>query len=422
MAQSKAQSDSVDWQATSPWIAIGALSLILLVGVNLRTPLLAVPPLLAVIRADLRLSYSATGLLTSLPSLLMGLGAWPAGRIGGRIGARRSVTLGLALVTLGTIARSLWPTTLALYLFTATLSAGVALAQTSIPALARQWFPNRIGLVSAIYTDGLTLGETLGASATVPLMRVWFGANAWPAALLMWALPLTLTLLVWLWIAPPAPALARLTPLSQATATTRPTPATHSAGPWRLGAIIGGGSVVYFGMNGWVAPYNEALHANSMTPVALFALNAAQLPVCFALTFVAHRIEGRRWPFLISGGVALVAVTGWLVTTPSLEPLWGALIGGASAAVFTLGIALPAIYGHGAQVARLTGGSLAVSYTATFIGPYLGGVLWDTFHTPWLAFTPVLLAALALIVASTLLPRPPAHGPRDVRPALATLE
>lgn len=418
MAQTKAQSKTVHWQATSPWAAIGILALVLFVGVNLRTPLLSVTPLLAVIRSDLGLSYSETGLLASLPSLLMGLGAWPAGRIAGHIGGRLSVSLGLTLVILGTIARGLWPTPIALYAFTAALSAGVALAQTSIPLLARQWFPSRIGLVSAIYTDGLTLGETLGASLTAPLMRAWFGANAWPAALLMWAVPVTLTLALWLWLAPPAPVLrvSASPPHSAAsdTAVQSQAVATRKVGPWLIGANMGGGSVVYFGMNGWVAPYNEALHASSMTPVALFALNAAQLPVCIGLTFVAQRLAGKRWPFVVAGGASLVSVTGWLLTPPTMEPLWGTLIGGSAAGVFTLAIALPAIFGHGAQIARLTGGSLAVSYTATFVGPYVGGVLWDTFHHPWLAFAPVLLASLILIVAALLLPARPTRIPTSV--------
>jgi len=390
---------------------------VLLIGVNLRTPLLSVPPLLAIIRSDLRLTYSETGLLTALPSLLMGLGAWPAGRIGARIGGRLSVTLGMALVALGTIARGVWPNAIALYVFTAALSAGVALAQTSIPLLARQWFPTRIGLVSAIYTDGLTLGETLGASLTAPLMRAWFGANAWPAALVFWAVPVTATLLLWLWLAPPAPVLPMPTPTYRATSADQraSAPVSHHVGPWTIGAIMGGGSVVYFGMNGWVAPYNEALHASAMTPLALFALNAAQLPMCIGLTVVAQRLAGKRWPFAAAGLVSLVAITGWLITPPTLEPLWGALIGASSATAFTLAIALPAIFGHGAQIARLTGGSLAVSYTSTFIGPFIGGVLWDTFHLPWLAFAPVLLAALALIGAALLLP---SHPPRP--PALAS--
>lgn len=416
-----AQGKAISWRATSAVAAVGVFALILYVGINLRAPILAVPPVLAIIRTNLHLDYSQTGLLTSLPSLMMGLGAWPAGRLAARIGGRSSVAGGLALVTLGTVARGLWPTTVGIYVCTAALAAGIAMAQTAIPTLARQWFPERIGFVSAIFTDGLTLGETIAASVTAPLMRAWFGPNAWPAALLMWAAPLTVALLLWLWLAPPAPRIpphpASVQPVAAVDAA-RPQMSARrerSVSPWLIGAVMGGGSVVYFGMNGWVAPYNQALQADSMTPLALFALNAAQLPVCIGLTLVAQRVAGKRWPFLLAGSVALISISGWLLTPPTLEPLWGALIGGASAGIFTLSIALPAIFATGARVARLSGASLGVSYTATFIGPYLGGVLWDWFHLPWLAFVPVMAAALTLLVAASLLPDPPTHG--DVEPA-----
>jgi CP family cyanate transporter-like MFS transporter len=424
-----AQGKAVSWRATTSGAAVGVCALVFLVGVNLRTPLLSVPPVLAIIRANLHLDYSATGLLTSLPSLMMGLGAWPAGRLAGRIGGRLSVALGLAIVTLGTVARGIWPSAIALYVCTAALAAGIALAQTSIPLLARQWFPTRIGFISAIFTDGLTLGETLGAAITVPLMRVWFGDNAWPAALLMWAIPLTVMLLLWLWLAPPAPAPQPSPRVVAASATSQQATdapkgrSERGISPWVIGAIMGGGSVVYFGMNGWVAPYNEALGANAMTPLALFAINAAQLPICIGLTLMAQQLAGRRWPFVVAGSVSLVAIVGWLVTPPTLEPLWGALIGSSAAAVFTLAIALPAIFGNSAQVARLTGASLGISYTATFIGPYIGGVLWDTFHHPWLAFAPVLVAAVTLLGAALLLPDRPADGARaDPAATLAIAE
>ncbi|HEX8732921.1 MAG TPA: MFS transporter [Ktedonobacterales bacterium] len=413
MARSDTQTRVTDLGASAPWTWIGVLGLILLVGINLRTPLLSVPPVLAIIHDDLGLNYGQTGLLTALPSLMMGLGALPAGRIAGRVGGRVSVALGLALVLAGTVARSVWPATFTLYFFTAALAAGIALAQTSVPVLARQWFPTRIGLASAIFTDGLTLGETFAAALTVPLMHGWFGANAWPAALLVWAAPMTVGLLLWLWLAPPAPPMraTRPAPVSAtmgAASTTAPAdhPAPHVS-PWTLGAIMGGGSLIYFAMNGWIANYNQALHATNMTPIALSALNAAQLPICFGLTVVAQRVAGKRWPFLVAGSVALVSIIGWLVTPPTLEPLWGSLLGACSAGVFTLSLALPAIFGHGAHVARLAGGSLAVSYTATFVGPYIGGVLWDNFHLPWLAFLPVIVAALWLLVASSLLPAAP---------------
>jgi MFS transporter, CP family, cyanate transporter len=393
--------------------ALIVVTLVLLVGINLRATILSVPPLLAQIQHDLDLTYTATGLLSALPTLVMGLGAWPAGRIGGRIGGRAAVGWGLAIITVAAVARGLFPAPATLYFFTFAIAAGVALGQTSIPMLARQWFPERIGFISAIFTDGLTLGETVAASATAPLMRVWFGPDAWAAALLMWSVPAALTLMLWLWLAPPAPRVERVAlgggPVSaESAASGQASAARRSAGPWLIGGIMGAGSLIYFGMNGWIAPYNQAIGAAAMTPIALFAINAAQLPITIGMTPIAGRLVGRRWPLMTAGAVAVVAVAGWLWTPATLQPLWGALIGGAAAGVFTLSIAMPALYGHDGNVARLTGSSLTISYTAAFAGPFIGGALWDATGLPAMALAPVALAAVVLATLPVLLPRPPA--------------
>jgi MFS transporter, CP family, cyanate transporter len=398
--------------------ALVAFALVLLVGVNLRAPLLSVPPLLAQIQHDLALDYTATGVLSALPTLVMGLGAWPAGRIGARIGGRAAVGWGMALVAAATLLRGVFPGVITLYLFTGAMAAGVALGQTSIPMLARQWFPSRIGLVSALFTDGLTLGETIAAAATYPLMRAWFGPDAWPAALLVWAIPAALTMVLWLWLAPPDPNARRAREVAAAPEAARVTGAAHAehadhadhtarsaVGPWLIGGVMGAGSLIYFGMNNWIAPYNVAIHAAAMTPLALFAINIAQLPVTIGLTPIMGRLVGRRWPLIVAGCVAIVAVAGWLWTPASLEPLWGALMGASSAGVFTFSIAMPALYGHDANVARLTGASLMVSYTAAFTGPFIGGALWDAFGLPALALLPVGVAALTLLILPPLLPR-----------------
>ena len=122
-----------------------------------------------------------------------------------KIGGRRAVTWGLLLLGLGTIMRGLWTTVFSLYLFTVLLSLGIALTQTTVPVLIRRWFPSHIGLVTALFTDGLIIGETIGAGATVPLMMRFLGNDAWPATFIFWGIPLVVLLAIWLWLAPPAP-------------------------------------------------------------------------------------------------------------------------------------------------------------------------------------------------------------------------
>jgi CP family cyanate transporter-like MFS transporter len=410
---------------TNPWRVILVSTLVTLVGFNLRTVILAVPPVLPLIQHDLGLSYTETGVLTALPILVLGCCAWPAGLLVGRIGGRRCVTIGLILLSVGTFLRVLWPSIITLYGFTILLSLGITIAQTAVPVLARRWFPRHIGMVAALFSDGLIIGEAVGAGITVPIMGQFLGNDAWAETFVVWTIPIVIVLVLWFLFAPPE-YIHRETPASAAQPTinvddvqigdgraverrgraeavpTEPKKARVNA--LHLGILLGGGSLIYFNMNSWIAVYNQATHQAGMTSLALGVLNVAQLPVSLGVTFFAQWLAGRRSPFIISGIICGIAITGWVFTPAALEPWWAALLGGSSALVFTLGIALPPLLASQNEVARLTGITLSLNYCVAFIGPLLGGQLWDRLHIPALAFFPVLLASISLIVLSLFLP------------------
>jgi CP family cyanate transporter-like MFS transporter len=400
------------------WRAIVVLGLFTVVGINLRTVILGVPPVLPLIKHDLGLTYTATGLLTSLPVLVMAAAAWPAGTLAGRMGARSSVVVGLSLLALGTLLRAAWLAAVPLFVFTLLLSLGLAIAQTAMPVLARQWFPTKIGLASALYTDGLIIGETIAAGLTVPIMLGLLGRDAWSATFVAWGVPVVVVLALWLWLAPAAPALNG-TPLQQRTEGTDTAAVAQSDAPaarrprvrsWHLGILLGAASLIFFSMNGWIATYNQALHRSALTSPALLVLNAAQLPVSFGMTPFAQQLSGRRWPFVAAGVICIIAIAGWLTMPAASEPVWVALLGGSSAFVFVLGIALPPLLAGREEVARLTGITLTLGYGVAFLGPLVGGGLWDLFQVPALAFVPVFAAALALIVLGAMLPPRSAFG------------
>jgi len=406
-----------DGHIITTWRTVIICALITLVGFNLRSVILAVPPVLPLIKRDLALSYTTTGLLTALPVLVLGVGAWSSGLLVERLGGRYCVAIGLALLGVGGLLRAFWPTALTLFFFTLLLSMGITLSQTSIPVLARRWFPAHIGLVAALFSDGLIIGEAVAAGITLPIMLQFLGQDAWAATFVLWSVPVIVLLGLWLMIAPSAPAAipersssmeGTAKPLtSQSSLPSRRQPQVNAL---HLGVMLGSASLVYFGMNGWIATYNQAIRHSEITPLALAVLNAAQLPVSLGVTFFAQRLAGRRSPFIASGAICAVAIAGWVFTSAVLEPFWAALLGGSSALVFTLGVALPPLLASPERVARLTGSTLSLTYGVAFVGPLLGGELWDLFHLPPLAFLPVAIASALLIILGALLPPRTAFG------------
>ncbi len=169
------------------WRKIIVCVLLTLVGFNLRSVILGVPPVLPLIQHDLGLNYTETGFLTALPVLVLACAAWPSGLVAERIGSRACVSIGLALLGGGALLRTLWPIASLLFLFTLLMSLGIALAQTAVPVLARRWFPASIGFVAALFSDGLIIGEAVAAGITVPVMVQFWGRDAWTATFILWA-------------------------------------------------------------------------------------------------------------------------------------------------------------------------------------------------------------------------------------------
>ena len=87
------------------------------------------------------------------------------------------------------------PDAASLYASTIVMAAGVSIMQPALPPLVRAWFPERIGFATAVYTNGLLIGETLAVSLTIPLVLPLVG-NSWRLNFVVWSIPVLLTALL----------------------------------------------------------------------------------------------------------------------------------------------------------------------------------------------------------------------------------
>ena len=73
-----------------------------------------------------------------------------------------------------------------LYFGTVVMAFGVAVMQPSLPPLVRTWVPQRIGFATAVYTNGLLIGEILPAALTIPLVLPLL-RQSWQWDFVFWA-------------------------------------------------------------------------------------------------------------------------------------------------------------------------------------------------------------------------------------------
>ncbi|NIE68293.1 CynX/NimT family MFS transporter, partial [Burkholderia sp. Ax-1719] len=90
-----ADASAIVWYAT-----------IVAIGLNLRPLLTSISPLMTTIRAATSLSFYGASLLTSLPVVAMGLGAFGTGLLARRLGETRGVALGLVAIAAACGARA----------------------------------------------------------------------------------------------------------------------------------------------------------------------------------------------------------------------------------------------------------------------------------------------------------------------------
>src|SRR5581483_11901323 len=131
-----------------------------------------------------------------------------------------------------------------LYAATIVMSAGIAITQPALPPLVRQWLPRRVSFGTALYTNGLLVGETLPVMLTIPLVFPLV-ADSWRWGLVTWGAPLVVIALVIGVLAPSGGGPARL-----ALATGRSWwPDWRNPLIWQIGVLLGCINSAYFAAN-----------------------------------------------------------------------------------------------------------------------------------------------------------------------------
>lgn len=368
------------------------LGLVWLTGFNLRVILFAIPPSLPVIRSELGLSFAATGSITSLAVLMLGVASIPGALLATRYGARRLVSvcaLGLAVFT---FSLTLPPALFWVFAGTALLTLSISLAQPPLAVLVRRWFPNAIARAGSLYANGLLMGSVLGGSLSPYLS----GAIGWRGTFLVWAAVAGSGVLLW----------TRFTPRDSTAA-----PQIHLGAiardprAWQVAALFTFQNLVYYTVATWL-PFVVKDRGPSYLATTLLFLNLFPILVLLALPLF-------RWQYALS--TAFYVTAGLLAAAGSLGLLLGLaefawplafMVGLGAGAAFVGSVALPPLLAtNEGEVAGFSAVMFTAGYTLAFAGPIAAGVLVDWTGHVAVAFWPPVVGAILMAVAGSLAPR-----------------
>lgn len=367
------------------------LAVIVLVGLNLRPALAAVGPLLDMIQRTTGIGDGAASLLTTIPILLMGLGALGARRLQRATGIAGGVWLGVALIGLACASRIGAQHAWLLLASACCAGVGIAMVQALLPGFVKAHFATRIGGAMGVYSTSIMGGAVL-ASVVAPFAAARWG---WLAALAGWALPAAVAALAWPLASRGGDGFAA-GPVS--TSNARP---SRSARAWRLALFFGIATGAYTLVLAWLPPYYMRLGWSPTAAGSLLGgVTLAEVIAGLTISATIDRLPDRR-PALHAAIASLFAGLLAMLAAPDAFALPAALLLGAGiGALFPLSLIVTVDHAATpADAASLTGFVQGVGYLIAGLFPFAAGLVRQHLAdlTPaWIAMACLCVALFAL--------------------------
>lgn len=363
------------------------LSLLALISISivLRPPVAVIGPLLDEISFSLALSGAESAALNAAPVLCFGIGAFLSPWLVRRVGLNVGMMISLSTLLFALVLRLNFGFP---GLMIGTLGAGlsIAVANVLLPTVVRADFPNRVPLLTGVYTTLLALSASFSAWAAVSSSTLLGG---WVFAIGVWAIPALIAVILW---APKLRHRSEVTQEKPQVAKAERSAVNKSPLAWAIVFFFGLQSLGFYAVLGWMPAIllQAGFTAQDASNYLGFA-TAIGIPFGLLLSFVLARFKSLAW---LSAGSSLVTTSGFgvlLVATsgrPDLIILACILLGIGQSSTFPLSLSL---IGTKATTQALTTqlsamaqgwgylisafGTFGLGYLASFVGSWQIG-LW----------------------------------------------
>jgi len=362
-------------KASTPFLLIVG---ILLISLNLRSPITGVGPLLDVIREQLHLSAMQAGMLTTLPLLVFAFFSPIASILGRKRGLEQSLMAALVLMLIGIIVRSLGSASW-LFIGTVIIGAGIAIANVLLPSLLKRDFPNKVTTITAVYVLMMGVGSTLSASLAIPVMNMAdvLSITAIPDwALSLGGIVIFPVIAIGLWL----PQLKKHSaPMADTAEIDSHSYLWRSTSAWHITIFLALNSLLMYIFISWLPvilidlgySHQEAGFIHGMLQLA------TAVPAIILIPLMA-KIHDKRALAVCMTLLVFIGIVG-LITMPSLAMLWVMVFGVGTGGGFILALALVSLRTQNAhQAAALSGMAQCCGYLLAASGPIVMGALHES--------------------------------------------
>jgi len=363
---------------------------LMLIALNLRVLFSSLSALLPEVMRGTGAGPTAASLMTTVPVLCLGLFSPLAAQLARRFGTERVVLAALLAVAVGTGLRGL-ATVSALLFGGLVAGGGIAFGNVLLPGLVKRDFPDRLALLTGLYSMSLSGGAAVAAAFTVLLAQ---RSGSWAVGLAVWALPALAAALLWLPQVLPA-AVAR-----RAAGVVAPPRSLWRDGlAWQVSFFMGLQSALAYSVFGWLAPIlrDRGLDAAAAGYVLSVSV-VGQMVGCLVAPALATMGRDQRVVSVALYGLVLVGILGCFYAPLWQAWGWAALLGLGQGGLLAVALTIILLRApDAATAARLSGMAQGVGYTLAAGGPLLVGLLRQL--SGGFGTAPILLTGLVVLGA-----------------------
>ncbi|MGN6742973.1 MAG: MFS transporter, partial [Amnibacterium sp.] len=358
---------------------------IVLLGFQLRSPLVALAPIAHAAETGWHVSSTGFGLLTTLPLLCFGLATPLAPLLERRIGLETAILVCLGGIVAATVLRSVdgYPLAVASAVL---MGIAITIGNVLVPTVIRRDVPRRgRAAATGVYSVSLNVGTWLTSLGTVPLA----GLLGWRAAAAAWSVAGIATAVVWVVL---------LRRVQAAGGHPRPPAGPHPRyRPDRLAILLGLGfacqAFSYYGVTTWLPTLlaDERGYSAAVAGTASSVFQIAGLAGSIGVPLLTLRLRPRAILAII--GVLWISLPVGLLLAPQqfllVAVLGGAAQGGGFAAIFTI---IAEVGGDPRRTTALSAFVQTVGYVVAALAPPAVGAVHQL-AGGWTAPMVVVLAA-----------------------------
>ncbi|MCJ7936206.1 MAG: MFS transporter [Chryseobacterium sp.] len=346
---------------------------VILISSNLRSPIVAVAPVLGDIRDAMTLDNFQVSLLTSIPLFMFAVCSVLVSRFSGKLGISKLLMYSLIILSSGLFLRitgSLW----LLFLGSLLIGLGICIGNVVTPGYVKNNFPRQIGLMTGIFAVSMNLTAALASGFSVKIGE-WTGLG-WRGSLGIWLVIAALGFLV---LILELIFNKKNADIPKAVLSSSDFNMFKSAQAWNISVFMGLQSLFYYCMVAWLPSFLTDYHMpGDSSGWVLFVIQITMIPVTFCCPIIAGKLKDQRIMIFFICALMLGSTMMFVLLKAQWIYVNAVIIGISNGLSFSLSILFFSTRTKSSiNAVKISGMAQSVGYLIAAFGPPVFGKLHD---------------------------------------------